>query len=48
MSRKHNTPHRRSRSNYKRRLQARGLTHTPVMPDLSTLRRMQGVDDDAR
>ena len=31
MSRRHNTKHRRGRSNYKNRLADRGLTRTPVM-----------------
>lgn len=31
MTRKHNAPHRRSASNYKLRLQKRGLNRTPTM-----------------
>lgn len=31
MSRKHNTKHQRSRSHYKDRLVARGLSRTPLM-----------------
>lgn len=31
MARKHNTKHRRSPSNYPKRLEARGLNRTPVM-----------------
>jgi hypothetical protein len=31
MSRKHNTKHRRSPSNYKKRLEDRGLSRTPTM-----------------
>ena len=39
MTRKHNTKHGRTKSRYPLRLKARGLTRTPVMPDLDTLRR---------
>lgn len=42
MSRKHNTRHpERGRSNYPRRLGARGLTKAPQMPSLDNLRRKQ-------
>lgn len=42
MSRKHNTKHPdRGRSNYGRRLEARGLSHAPVMADVIYLRRKQ-------
>jgi hypothetical protein len=44
MSRKHNTKHRRSLSNYADRLRARGLAKTPVMPDLiGALKRTQAT-----
>jgi hypothetical protein len=43
MSRKHNTKHARSKSNYPKRLAARGLTRTPEMLTLDALRRKQGV-----
>ena len=45
MSRKYNTKHPlRGRSHYGRRLQTRGLSHTPVMPDADYLRRRQGTE----
>jgi hypothetical protein len=39
MARKHNTKHSRARGRYQIRLGKRGLTRTPVMPDLDTLRK---------
>lgn len=42
MSRKHNTKHNRSQSNYKKRLKADGLNKAPRMEDVETLRRRQG------
>jgi hypothetical protein len=41
VSRKHNTKHNRRRSNYPKRLQARGLSKTPRMPKVETLREKQ-------
>ena len=44
MSRKHNVKHRRSKSNYPKRLAKRGQTNSSVrMTDLATLRRRAGV-----
>lgn len=42
MSRKHNAPHpNRGRSNYKERLQRRGLSSTPMMEDPDRLKARQ-------
>lgn len=38
MSRKHNARHERGKSHYPERLEARGLSKSPVMPDLDRLR----------
>jgi hypothetical protein len=41
VSRKHNTKHNRKRSNYPKRLRARGLSKTPRMPKVESLREKQ-------
>lgn len=46
MSGKHNTKHYRGQSNYPQRLLDRGLSRTPEMPSLETLRKRQGADKD--
>jgi hypothetical protein len=43
MSRKHNTRHGRTPGGYRRRLEARGLSKAPTMPDLDSLRKKQGI-----
>jgi hypothetical protein len=43
VSRKHNTQHGRTPGGYRRRLEARGLSKTPTMPEVGDLRRKQGV-----
>lgn len=48
MSRKHNVKHNRTKSNYPKRLERRGLSRAPVMPELDTLRRKQGAKDEQR
>ena len=46
MARKHNTKHRRSRSNYPERLKKRGETSRSVrMPTLAELRKRAGVTE---
>lgn len=45
MSRKHNTKHNRSRSHYKDRLRARGLSKAPRMTDVLRGRWRPSLED---
>lgn len=46
-SRKHHTKHNRSKSNYPKRLRARGLSTSPRMTPLEDLRRRARYDADS-
>jgi hypothetical protein len=47
MTRKYNVKHERKRSNYPKRLEARGLAKAPAMTPLDTLRKRAGYIEPA-
>ena len=48
MSRKHNTKHRRSTSNYPLRLAARGLGKSPIMKDYVGVEKVKATQQKKR